>query len=184
MRRTTTAFLMSFLLLSFAAEAPAAWKIELVSGRTLEANSCRVENGRIFLEYPIGEASFPLSEVKSVLQDDRKVEMFQEKGTPQAKKCPADGDISGQPYGSPAAPAAGGPAPASQSGPKPEPAPESLPETSINSVKDKRFQPGAGYDPEAEEIISGLDGADGARQAEFEKKMDELFKKDEDIQGN
>ena len=38
----------------------------LKNGNTIKANSCRIEGGRILLKYPVGEASFDLSQVKSV----------------------------------------------------------------------------------------------------------------------
>jgi hypothetical protein len=57
--------------------------ITLKNGNTINADSCRVKGGRIYLKYRLGEVSFDLSKVKSITGGDGSSNFLQDKGKPQ-----------------------------------------------------------------------------------------------------
>ena len=202
MKTTLALFLFAFFLVCSAGAAQAAWIVELTSGRTLEANSCRVEKGRVYLQYPVGEASILLSQVRTIRQDDRGVALFQQKAVAEARE--ASSGATGPPQtvkpqapgtrlekaGAPAPPPAENPMPASESPAKSPPAaygqfelkpkftPESLSQLRSESVEVKTSPKDMVYDPEVEDIINSLQNADEAQRTEIEKRMNKLFETD------
>ncbi len=54
--------------------------ITLKNGNTIDANSCHVKGHRIFLKFGLGNASFDLSEVKSITGASGGTGLFQDKG--------------------------------------------------------------------------------------------------------
>jgi hypothetical protein len=186
--------LIFFVILFCISNAQAAWKVELVSGATLSANSYHIDKGRIYLEYPVGEVSFRLSELKSVSPDNQGVALFQangirqEKQSPQAKEnlakvesnrpvAPTSGVSHAQ---GPSSPASSAPAPSAipnvKGGAKPKFTSAAMDELARNSVT-INDQSGYYYDPQIEEIIDGVEnaGGDEAKLAAMQAKMDKLF---------
>lgn len=205
MKIIRTLFLFTFFVMCFAGVSQAACIVELTSGRTLEANSCRVEKGRVYLQYPVGEASVRLSQVKTILQDNRGVALFQQKavtearqtssgaaGPPQTVKPPQSAtETRLEKAAAPAPPPPENPATASQPSPaksppaaygqfelKPKFTPETLSQLSTESARVKTSPQDMSYNPEVEDIINSLQNADEAQRAEIEKRMNKLFEAD------
>ena len=82
---TALAILSLFLIMPPAFGQEASCTVILKNGNAIRANSYRVEGGRIYLQYPVGKASFDLSKVMSVTRSDGKAESFQDKGRAQAR---------------------------------------------------------------------------------------------------
>jgi hypothetical protein len=57
--------------------------ITLKNGNTINADSCRVKGGRIYLKYRLGEVSFDLSKVKSITGENGGPKIFEDKGKAQ-----------------------------------------------------------------------------------------------------
>jgi hypothetical protein len=57
--------------------------ITLKNGNTINADSCRVKGGRIYLKYRLGEVSFDLSKVKSITGENGSSNFLQDKGKAQ-----------------------------------------------------------------------------------------------------
>jgi hypothetical protein len=183
-----------FVILFCISNAQAAWKVELVSGATLNANSYHIDKGRIYLEYPVGEVSFRLSELKSVSPDNQGVALFQSNGIRQEKQGPhAKENLAKVESNRPAAATSGvsharGPSSSASSKPapsaisdvkggaKPRFTAAALDELARNSVT-VNDRSGYYYDPQIEEIIDGVEnaGGDEAKLAAMQKKMDQLF---------
>jgi hypothetical protein len=162
--------LILFVILFCISNAQAAWKVELVSGVTLNANSYHIDKGRIYLEYPVGEVSFRLSELKSIAPDNRGVALFQANGIRQAKESPQVMENSAKiessqpvPRDSVTSHEAGFSSPASSA-----PAPS----THVNNRPSEYV-----YDPKVDEIISDMEAAgdDETKLADVEKKINKLF---------
>ena len=196
MKILRTLLLFTFFVMCFAGVSRAAWVIELSSGKTLEANSCRVEKGRVYLQYPIGEASIRLSQVKTIRRDDRGVALFQQKAVtearqtssgaaalPQTVKPPQSATPAPLPPQNPvsaneAPPAKSPPAASGQFELKPKFTPETLSQLSSESARVKTSPKDVAYNPEVEDIINSLQNADEAQRAEIEKRMNKLFEAD------
>jgi hypothetical protein len=186
--------LILFVILFCISNAWAAWKVELVSGATLNANSYHIDKGRIYLEYPVGEVSFRLSELKSVSPDNQGVDLFQangirqEKQGPQAKENLAKVESNRPAAATSAVSQARGPSSSASSSPaisaipdvkggaKPRFTAAALDELARNSVT-VNDRSGYYYDPQIEEIIDGVEnaGGDEAKLAAMQAKMDKLF---------
>jgi hypothetical protein len=186
--------LIFFVILFCVSNARAAWKVELVSGATLNANSYHIDKGRIYLEYPVGEVSFRLPELKSVSPDNQGVALFQENGIRQEKQVPhAKENLAKVESNQPAAITSGvshalrssssafsAPAPSAIShvngGAKPRFTAAAMDELARNSVT-VNDRSGYYYDPQIEEIIDGVEnaGGDEAQLAAMQAKMDKLF---------
>jgi hypothetical protein len=164
--------------------AHASWKVKLSSGVTVDANSYHIEKGRIYLEYPVGEVSFPLSEIKSVAADSGEVTEFQTRGVPQKEKedtaRPQGSLAKGVELNQSSAPATV--ASADADGPsvsqpnnvvKPRFTDEQLAQLVSRSVADTSAP--VPYDPDAEAIIQASENTDDAQQAELAKKINTLF---------
>lgn len=196
MKIIRTLFLFTFFVMCFAGVSQSACIVELTSGRTLEANSCRVEKGRVYLQYPIGEASIRLSQVKTILRDDRGVALFQQKAVtearqtssgaaapPQTVKPPQSATPAPLPPQNPvsaneAPPAKSPPAASGQFELKPKFTPETLSQLGSESTRVKTSPKDVAYNPEVEDIINSLQNADEAQRAEIEKRMNKLFEAD------
>ncbi len=177
-----------FVILFCISNAQAAWKVELVSGVTLNANSYHIDKGRIYLKYPIGEVSLPLSEIKSVAADSAEVTEFQTRGVPQKEKedtAQAQGSLGkGVEINQSSAPApvdsadTVGPSAnrqndAQSNTPKPRFTAEQMRQLVSNSVAVTSAP--APYDPEAEAIIQAAENANDAQQAELTQQINKLF---------
>jgi hypothetical protein len=57
--------------------------ITLKNGNTINADSCSVKGGRIYLKYRLGEVSFDLSKVKSITGESGGPNLFEDKGKAQ-----------------------------------------------------------------------------------------------------
>ena len=57
--------------------------ITLKNGNTINADSCRVKGGRIYLKYRLGEISFEMSKVKSITGENGSSNLFEDKGKAQ-----------------------------------------------------------------------------------------------------
>jgi|GEM_PF-6360443 len=180
-------FLPVLLVISlWVSSAQAAWKIEFNSGSAVEANACRIEKGRIYLKYPVGEVSFPLSEVKSVVMDDRAATELQTAGTPQAAStAQAREDSPAAELNQPSAPAPWASVQAAPSSPaspgnkqdftKPQFTSESLNALVANSVE-IQGEPVAPCDPQLEAIMQAMaNTTDAAQQAALLQKMNNLI---------
>ena len=77
-------FLSLLLSASFASGQENSCTVTLKNGNTVNANSYRIERGRLYLKYPIGEASFELSQVESI-SGGGDSDLLQDKGKPQRK---------------------------------------------------------------------------------------------------
>lgn len=179
MSRKFFPLLTIFVILFFIPDAQAAWKVELVSGVSLNANSYRIDKGRIYLEYPVGEVSFRLSELKSVAPDNQGVALFQANGIRQAKESP---QIKGNSVkmvkmakiakiesNQPAATVSG----VSHATVPPSPASSSpAPSTHVSNPPSEYV-----YDPKVEEVLSDMDAAgdDEAKLAEVGKEINKMF---------
>ena len=177
-----------FVIFFCISNAQAAWKVELVSGATLNANSCHIDKGRIYLKYPIGEVSLPLSEIKSVAAGSEEVTDFQTRGVPQKEKednAKAQGSLgkgveinqSSTPApvdsAATAGPSANQPNNAQPNVVKPRFTDEQLTQLASKSVAATSTpEP---YDPDAEAIIQAAENANDAQQAELAKKINTLF---------
>jgi len=184
--------LIVFVILFCISNAQAAWKVELVSGVTLNANSYHIDKGRIYLKYPIGEVSLPLSEIKSVAADSEEVTEFQTRGVPQKEKedtAQAQGSLvkgvelnqSSAPSPTDSADTVGTPVSqqndAQPNTPKPGFTAEQMRQLVSNSVAVTSAP--APYDPEAEAIIQAAENADEAHQAELTQQINKLFDNEE-----
>jgi len=49
--------------------AETSYIVTLKNGNAIEANSCTVDNGRLLLKFPVGQAEIPISQVESVKDD-------------------------------------------------------------------------------------------------------------------
>ena len=202
MKTAPVLFLLVIFAMFSADAASAAWIIELNSGRTLEANSCRVEKGRVYLEYPVGEASFALSRVKTIHQGDVEVSVFQKKGVREVQEEPYSPPGEGQdtlraseakhentdgnappaevhtaPVGEP--PAKSPAAAYGQFELKPALTPTNYQQLMSDSVELKTPQEAIGYDPQVEDIVNGLENADEAHRTDLEKQVNSLFETDD-----
>ena len=168
MSRKFFLLLILFVTLVRISDAQAAWKVQLVSGVTLNANSYHIDKGRIYLEYPVGEVSFRLSELKSIVPDNQGVALFQTNGIGQSKESPQVEENSAKmekiESNQPVAPGSGI---AHETGP-------SSPATSapVNNQPSEDA-----YDPKIEEIMSDMDvaGDDEAKLADVENKINKIF---------
>ena len=180
MSRKFFPLLIVFVIFFCISNAQAAWKVELVSGVTLNANSYHIDKGRIYLKYPIGEVSLPLSEIKSVGADSEEVTEFQTRGAPQKEKedtAKAQGNLDkGVEINQSSVPApvdsadTVGPSANQQNDvqpntPKPGFTAEQMRQLVSNSVAVTSAP--APYDPEAEAIIQAAENANDAQQAEL-----------------
>jgi hypothetical protein len=182
------------VLLFCISNAQAAWKVELVSGVTLSANSYHIDKRRIYLEYPVGEVSFRLSELKSVSQDNQGVDLFQANGIRQEKQGPQPKESLAkvEPNRPAAATSAVSHARGSPSSASSRPAPSAIPD--VKGGARPRFtaaaldglarnavtvndRSGYYYDPQIEEVVDGVEnaGGDEAKLAAIQAKMDKLF---------
>ena len=95
------------VMLLFAAVAAYAdggsYVVRLTNGNVLTANSYRIERGRVYLKYPIGEAAIKESLVLSIETEDGKAEYFQSKGE-LVKSEPKLPEIGAKPVPKPAVP--------------------------------------------------------------------------------
>ncbi len=66
--------------------------VTLKNGNTIEAKSCHEKGHRIYLKFALGEASFNLSEVKSITGGSGISSLFRDKGTYQP---PSPGEEAG-----------------------------------------------------------------------------------------
>jgi len=62
---------------SFAASA---YTVRLTNGNVLEVNAYIVQDGKIYLQYPVGEAAIPLNKVVSIMVDGGSADLLQSKG--------------------------------------------------------------------------------------------------------
>lgn len=173
MSRKFFLLLVLFVTLFCISDAQAAWKVELVSGVTLNANSYHIDKGRIYLKYPVGEVSFRLSELKSIAPDNQEVALFQANGIRQAKESPQVKENSAKmakiESDQPVARDSGisritVPSSSGSSAPAPS--------VQVNNQPSDYV-----YDPEVEEIMSDMDeaGDDEAKLADVEKKINKMF---------
>jgi hypothetical protein len=162
--------LIFFVILFCISNAQAAWKVELVSGATLSANSYHIDKGRIYLEYPVGEVSFRLSELKSVSPDNQGVALFQANGIRQAKESPqAKENLAKIESNQPVAP---GSRVANATGPSSPASSAPAPSAHVNNQPSEYV-----YDPKVEEIMSDMDSAgdDETKLADVENKINKMF---------
>lgn len=167
-------FWVSLLLSTFLATSAYcqdSCTVILKNGNKVEASSYRIEGSRIFLKYPVGEASFELSQVETV-SGGGGTEFFRDKGTARPSKEAA----------------------ASEKPVQPEPPDASLPaakETSPGnaSCKDQPFASQSGQEMTAEEnpedhaqkeqkfgeFFDRYWQGDKKQQAEMSKEMDKVF---------
>ncbi len=76
--------------------------ITLKNGNTIEANSCHEKGHRVYLKFALGEASFDLSEVKSITGGSGSSNLFQDKGkyqppSPEEEASSAEPDYAMDP---------------------------------------------------------------------------------------
>ncbi len=94
--------------LFLAISAPAAFGqqkvcvITLKNGNKIEANSCHEKGHRIYLKFALGEASFDLSEVKSITGGAGDSNLFQDRGkyqpsSPEEEASAAEPDYTVNP---------------------------------------------------------------------------------------
>ncbi|MGA2192281.1 MAG: hypothetical protein ABSG42_02760 [Nitrospirota bacterium] len=87
MRRFLHATLIFAAMLTAQAAAFAdSYVITLANGNKISANAYQLEGTRIVLKYPVGEARLPVSQVVSVTEDGRGVELFQAAGAQPLQK--------------------------------------------------------------------------------------------------
>lgn len=95
------------VILLFAAGAAYAdggsYVVKLTNGNVLTANSYRIERGRVYLKYPIGEAAIKESLVLSIETEAGVAEYFQSQGE-LVKSEPKPPEIGANPAPKPAVP--------------------------------------------------------------------------------
>ena len=62
---------------SFAASV---YTVRLTNGNAIEVNSYTVKDGKLYLQYPVGEAAIPLNQVVSIIGDGGSTDLLQSKG--------------------------------------------------------------------------------------------------------
>ncbi len=102
-----TGMLLSALL--FPLPSYAHYNINLQNGEVLEAEDCRVEGNRINLKFKVGYASFPLSMVQSVTDQDGKATTFSSTGEPEKEAPPPPAPAQTQPANAAVQPAPAAP---------------------------------------------------------------------------
>ena len=80
MYRCSSLLIFIALFLSTPSFAASAYTVMLTNGNVLEANSYSVKNGKLYLQYPVGEAAIPLNQVVSIIGDDGSADLLQSKG--------------------------------------------------------------------------------------------------------
>jgi hypothetical protein len=71
--------------------------VTLKNGNTINADSCRVKGGRIYLKYHLGEVSFDLSKVKSITGGDGSSNFLQDKGKDQSLRTARSATVNAEP---------------------------------------------------------------------------------------
>lgn len=70
----TYGFILSFILVLCVFSGVGlcdehAFLVDLKNGNVIKANSCTVDNGKLLLKFPVGQAEIPISQVDSVKDD-------------------------------------------------------------------------------------------------------------------
>ena len=153
-----------------------SYVVRLTNGNVLTANSYRIEHGRVYLKYPIGEAAIKESLILSIETEGGKAEYFQSKGelVKSEPKLPEIGASSApKPFkpevslmqGQPAAPA------------KPTvPQDKQFPQDN-QTPEDRKFVP-ATVTPQTAKIDKFVDdyfSADEKTQALMDQNLDAIF---------
>ncbi len=167
---------LAMLLLSQPAFGASAFTVTLSNGNVIEANSYTIRDGRVYLKYPTGEASFPARQVTSIKSADGGVELLQSEGAFVPRKEPERATNASAPdkpvivHGkgdlNPRKPAARQ-RPARRNRDEGQPAEASSTPTAPRQS-----------DPRVEELSRMLDSADPydeKQQQEIDKKMDAIF---------
>ena len=100
------------LLLSQPAFCSSLYTVTLVNGNVLEANSCTIRDGKVYLKYPVGEGAFQLRQVVSIKAGDGSVVPLQSEGVFVPKPVSATskpGEASVSPAAAAASPPVSGP---------------------------------------------------------------------------
>jgi hypothetical protein len=89
---------MLSLALLFPLLSHAYYNINLQNGQVLEAEDCKVEGNKINVRFKVGSASFPLSLVNSVTDQEGRVSTFSSTGEPQAAAPAVPAPAQPQPH--------------------------------------------------------------------------------------
>ena len=162
------------VILLAAVPAGASCKIVLTNGNTIMVNSYRIDGGRVYLKYPVGEAAFPAKDIKSIINGEGKAEMLQVEGVLKpASAAPAPVQPGARPTPLPPVGIANpiGKAPAAQ-----PPAPAVAPQAGVPpggaANAQAKTQSDDNYDPDLSDLVEEYSSTDDeAKQAEIEKKL-------------
>jgi len=80
MHRCFSLLILIALFLPTPSFAASVYTIRLTNGNVLEANSYTVKDGKLYLQYPVGEAAIPLNQVASIIGDGGSAELLQSRG--------------------------------------------------------------------------------------------------------
>ena len=175
--KAKSAMLLALLALSLSA-GPAlgssAFTVTLANGNVVEANSYSIRDGRVYLRYPMGEASFPARQVTSIRSADGSVELLQSQGRflPDAKPATAAAPdkpsvVHGRGDLNPRRPAD-----------RPRPVRHKRDDGDRPAEATASASPPRQADPRADELSRLLDSADAddeKKQQEIDRKMDAIF---------
>ena len=93
--------LVASVMLPCEAAATVAYTVSLKNGNTLTANSYRVQGGKVYLEYPVGEAAVHVDQVVSITSSDGQTNLLQDRGVlvpaPAESKTEPAPEMSAQP---------------------------------------------------------------------------------------
>ena len=83
MRLKSITLAVAFLAILLPIPALAAYDIILKNGSTITVESCRLDKGKVYLKYPVGEAAIDLRSVASIKASGQCSELFTAQAAPR-----------------------------------------------------------------------------------------------------